>query len=105
MSIVPSAQIRRGAGVGVNKRKNRGTSRKQQVAAGATLHCPCQRTPHQTKLRLAPTEPNHAYRGAAEGDQQARPPPVREVLDGADDVEWVEVPQEQRLCQDPGEGC
>ena len=45
MSIVPSAQIRRGAGVGVNKRKNRGSNKSQQALPAAALA-----SGHHTKL-------------------------------------------------------
>ena len=48
MSIVPSAQIRRGAGVGVNKRKNRGSNKSQQALPSTALV-----SGHPTKLNYA----------------------------------------------------
>ena len=48
MSIVPSAQIRRGAGVGVNKRKNRGSNKSQQALPSTALA-----SGHPTKLNYA----------------------------------------------------
>ena len=61
MSIVPSAQVKRGAGVGVNKRKNRGSNKSQQALPDAALV-----SGHPTKLNYAWLQRNQIMLTAAQ---------------------------------------
>ena len=61
MSIVPSAQVKRGAGVGVNKRKNRGSNKSQQALPTSALVAG-----HLTKLNYAWLQRNQIMLTAAQ---------------------------------------